>query len=261
MPRMSGLPRERASVLGCELQPPQLGNPLLPEVSRLPPASWSQGILLTSPGQGDRVCEFRGCRGRRGAGEDADCWSGHRGWLTSGQQKGLEGHPQARKGVSPRGVTVSSWSCHLRGPDGGTPPGGGALTVQPAPQKPGLEVRGHSPARAWTHTDIHKEGSRGFGVGNETQTGGLIADRSPPSWRRASGISCVQGLPRAPGHGPFRLRQGLGCWRPRLWQRHPRLPPSSHDVSLGDCVCAFLVRTPVTWMRVHPAAACPQTNS
>lgn len=26
---------------------------------------------------------------------------GHRGCLTSGQQKGLEGHPRARKGVSP----------------------------------------------------------------------------------------------------------------------------------------------------------------
>lgn len=109
--------------------------------------------------------------------------------------------------------------------------------MQPAPQEPGQEVCGHSLAKAWTHADIHKEGSRGFGVGNETQTGGLTADRSPQSSIRASGVSCVQGLPRAPGHGPFPLRQGLRRWHPWPWQRHPRLPPSSHNVSLGDCVC------------------------
>ena len=92
MPRMSRLPRERTSVLGYELQPPQLGNPL-PEVSRLPPAAWSQGILLTSPGQGDRVCEFQGRQGRRVAGEDADCWSGAQRVPDLGPAKGLEGHP------------------------------------------------------------------------------------------------------------------------------------------------------------------------
>ena len=92
MPRMSRLPRERTSVLGCELQPPQLGNPL-PEVSRLPPAAWSQGILLTSPGQGDRVCEFRGRRGRRELGRTLTADLGHRGCLTSGQPKGWRAIP------------------------------------------------------------------------------------------------------------------------------------------------------------------------
>ena len=160
MPRVSGLPRERESVLGCEPQPPRLGNALLPEVGRLPAAQRSQGILLSSPGQGDRMCE-----NHRDAGEGGELGRtvtdpGHRGWLTSGQPKGLEGHPRARKGMSPRGV--STWSCHPPGPDEGYPARWGS--ADSAACTPGTRSGG-----AWTHTDIQKEGSRGPGVGCGTR--------------------------------------------------------------------------------------------
>ena len=54
-----------------------------------------------------------GTSGGRGGGL---VW-GQKGWSTSGQQKGLEGHPWVRKGVSP-GVTVRTGGRQLPGPVG-----------------------------------------------------------------------------------------------------------------------------------------------
>ena len=255
---MSGLPRERESVLGCEPQPPCLGNALLPEVGRRPPAQWSQGILLNSPGQGDQVCENHGDTGERGELGRTVTDPGHRGWLTSGQPKGLEGHPRARKSMSLRGV--STWSYHPPGPDEEYPAGCGSTDC--AALTPGTRSGG---AWTWSGQGVDSHGYSGGVPGpwcrlwDETQTRGLTADRpSPWSWRRASGASCVQGLPRAAGHAPFCLRQG--CWRPWLWQRHPPLAPSSHDVSLGDCVCEGLSRCSTPSAQPVTSARCQFPN-
>lgn len=164
--------------------------------------------------------------------------------------------------MSPRGV--STWSCHLPGPDEGYPAGWGSADYATCTAGTRQEVRGHGPATAWTHTDIQKEGLRGSGVscGNKTQTRGLTADRPPPrSWRRASGASCAQGLPEGC------RAQAVLFVSVRVWGAGSlavAVLPASASIATrrlpGGCVCVFLVRTPVTWVRVHPAAACPQPN-
>lgn len=145
--------------------------------------------------------------------------------------------------MSPRGV--STWSCHLPGPDEGYPARWGSADYATCTPGTRQEVRGHGSATAQTHTDIQKEGPRGSGIGcgNETQTRGLTADRPPPrSWRPVSGAGCAQGLPEGcRARRSFLSPSGSGVLAPLLWQRHPPLPPSPHGVSLvAVCVCVCL---------------------